>query len=835
MKATTYRVWLFLLLILALGCAKAKSDVSNDSSNGTDGVIIADDTAAPDATSDVSNDPDSGLLAVGQQCTSNKQCDTKLCVPADGTASQPIWICSRNCGVDDCPNDWECRIITLGADALSVCLPKTLCKISPQCEPLDSGQQTTTETESCGKCGTRNRSCRADCQWTGWSECKDEGVCSFGEEQTEPCGKCGVRKRNCSDTCQWSEWTECQNEKTCTPGQKEVEDCPKVPALYKCGKREKTCLATCEWSEWGVCQNEGACVPNSTTSEPCSQVDGVFDACLKRKYTCKSDCTWDTPSICQANPDITNSCGLNQEDPREPNPNSNDPEEVECWRRCGAWKRKCTNACTWGAFFCDNIKTCARTGSKSCQTSDECPNGSTCKGTICINEKFEDCGSKCGQQKYVCKENGVDACSWIKEGSCNEAADSCDPNQPNQPGSTRKCGLCTLGDQVRICSGGQGAQCAWDPWGECVYPGEPDPQNQATKSLIRCKLDNGLDNPDADPNDCICAPGTYQEQKDPDTCATRSRTCSANCTWNNWSDWQNPGVCKPGTVVPHTNEYCYKDTQTCNNQCQWDPVVVTTPSGECKPGQTWTKTSCNGQCGKYTVTCTSQCKWPAFPPATSSSNGVCDFSVELADPYKCKPGQVFNCNLCGTRSCQNNCIEGSCTLQDSLIDAYDKSNPTNNSWGNWKSFGKYSDGDDSWHNAGTTTTINPANDVDYYTFWIDDTSGGITQLKVEMVQPTGLPSGEKFVFDYWVYCRGDWDTGTNKPKSGKNPIASGTGKTSLNQGSTDWCCSTWCWGDDSIQAVIKVYPVKNDGACKTYSPYNNQCGSCNPYLLKWTQ
>ncbi|MFH2007607.1 MAG: LpqB family beta-propeller domain-containing protein [bacterium] len=82
-------------------------------------------------------------------------------------------------------------------------IPGTACETSCACNP---GQ---TQSQSCGDCGTRTRTCNSSCQWGGWSACAGQGACSPGATQSRDCCDCGTEARTCSGSCQWGGWSEC--------------------------------------------------------------------------------------------------------------------------------------------------------------------------------------------------------------------------------------------------------------------------------------------------------------------------------------------------------------------------------------------------------------------------------------------------------------------------------------------------------------------------------------------------------------------------------------------------------------------------------------------------
>ncbi|MDY0003629.1 MAG: hypothetical protein RBU30_20185 [Polyangia bacterium] len=104
------------------------------------------------------------------------------------------------------------------------------------------------QTEACGLCGTRSRSCQSDCQWSVWSDCTGQGVCSPGQTESELCGFCGTRSRSCVSSCVWGEWTECVGGGDCAPGTIEERDC------CDCGSQSRSCDTTsCSWGPWSDC------------------------------------------------------------------------------------------------------------------------------------------------------------------------------------------------------------------------------------------------------------------------------------------------------------------------------------------------------------------------------------------------------------------------------------------------------------------------------------------------------------------------------------------------------------------------------------------------------
>ncbi|MCA9521302.1 MAG: hypothetical protein KC609_10030 [Myxococcales bacterium] len=708
--------------ILVFGCAKGNNKTSsNDSVNGTD-VVVVEDTA--DATeSDVSEadqnqtDTSGELLPFGAECKSNKVCESALCVPADPVgAGGTVYVCSKKC-LQECPNGWVCKVIVLGADTLTVCLPDeaNLCEVSQQCRYKDDEGNITQDQEVCGNCGVRKRNCQTNCQWGEWGSCEGEGACRFGETEEEACGKCGTRVRVCTDKCEWSAYGPCQNEKTCDPGQKEVRDCG-----TKCGKQERTCLNTCEWSDYGLCSGEGECTPLSVDVENCSQVQDVNDACRLRGRVCTSACTWGLWGACGltvSGSTQTSTCGTGDVDEKigGPDSKSSDPEEVSCWKSCGKWVRECNSStCGWGEWKCvlptlgDEKLRCQRTGETD-------PNKQ--------NWKSEACGAKCGTRQLWCAEkdgtNDISqqpykACTWVPDPTkvetyCDESQSSCQPGDDD----IQDCGLCGQGTQTRSCL--NNGTCGWGNWSTCSYA------NNATYT-------KACSEPGANANACWCVPGQSETRTSAcSKCGFQTRICGSDCKWGAWSSCQNEGECVAGTTEQQTLPHlCEKQSRSCTSQCRWNNWV-TSSKGVCDAGDKQSS-KCTGQCGYQHRTCASSCQWGSW--------SGCDYVGSQCSP----PGAFGNCDLCGTKTCSSSCTWGSCPEEQSKIDGYE---PNNSSY---YYVGSQSDCD-NWKSL--TAYLVPKGDTDRYQIQISDTFWCDVDPRVKLTHPESA-----VVMDVFYYKRG---------------------------------------------------------------------------------
>ena len=182
------------------------------------------------------------------------------------------------------------------------------------CKQCNPGEQ---QSQGCGNCGNKKRTCQGNYQWGGWSGCDGQGACSAGKKESKGCGLCGKKQRKCKDNCSWGDWGGCKDEGNCTPGDKKSEDCG------NCGYHEKKCKDNCHWPDWSNCKDQGPCSPGSHEVGGCGN-------CGARERDCKGDCHWTgwTPcqgeGVCPAGQVKSESCG-----------------------DCGSRERKCKDSCSW--------------------------------------------------------------------------------------------------------------------------------------------------------------------------------------------------------------------------------------------------------------------------------------------------------------------------------------------------------------------------------------------------------------------------------------------------------------------------------------------------------
>jgi surface antigen len=157
-----------------------------------------------------------------------------------GSYGHVVWVTAVNGGSitvteQNCWGGWGHQTATYNPSYFDggFVVPKSTC----ECQV---GQ---TQTESCGNCGEKSRSCNAACQWGAWSDCGGQGECAPGDVDEQTCGECGHKSRSCKNDCSWDAFSTCNgldpNATTeCDTGSKGV--CAK--GTEKCSNGEVKCV-----------------------------------------------------------------------------------------------------------------------------------------------------------------------------------------------------------------------------------------------------------------------------------------------------------------------------------------------------------------------------------------------------------------------------------------------------------------------------------------------------------------------------------------------------------------------------------------------------------------
>ena len=137
-----------------------------------------------------------------------------------------------------------------------------------ECTP---GQQ---QSQGCGKCGTKKRTCKSNGKWGGWGGCTGQGACSPGQTQSGGCGNCGNHSRSCKSNCQWGGWGGCAGQGPCASGSGQTEDCG------DCGEHSRSCGGNCQWGGWSLCNGPDPDGGNQMCDT------GEFGVCAEGRMRC---------------------------------------------------------------------------------------------------------------------------------------------------------------------------------------------------------------------------------------------------------------------------------------------------------------------------------------------------------------------------------------------------------------------------------------------------------------------------------------------------------------------------------------------------------------------
>ena len=575
--------------------------------------------------------------ADGTSCGTDKICQNGECVPdckADGqTCSSASECCSGDCTCGTCSGS---------------------CDYSPACSP-------TSETQSCGNCGTQTRTrstaCCGDCTaWSAWSTCTGQGVCSPGTTKTcgTNVGACQYGIQTCQTNCTWGSCVGAIGPTTeiCDGKDNDCDgsideglsivcssniDCGANGCKYYANKGRD--IYTIYW-----CANPGTCFSkcNDYTMETDADGDGYNKECM-------GDCDDSDASI---HPGATEIC---------------DGKDNDCDGSIDeGLTRECTGACGSGIEYCDNGNWvgCDAPGcdySPACSPLSESEGCGNCgthtrtRSTLCCGgcSGWSSWGACTGDKKadgQSCSA-GSECCS--NDCTCGTCGGSCDYSPDCSPLSESEgCGNCGTQTRTRdtLCCGG----CTdWSAWSSCTGEGVCSPGSTDAQG-VSC-------------GSGICLGGKVQV-----------RTCQSNCLWGKWYD--------------------VLDCSTKGNECwtgDWSSCIRTSPTLTCTGTKTQSYKTCDADgscsvsgsrtdscnlsadtsCGavfcetaKHLVgSCTKYCDGSgncgACAPSCSCESGYNDCNNDMSDGCEtygpCCVSDGSACSL-DSECCSNSCVCGTC-------------------------------------------------------------------------------------------------------------------------------------------------------------------------------
>lgn len=205
-------------------------------------ILLAGAIAACTATAVNPSDSDSGMMPIddsgGQNDSSMREMDSTTGTDTGTVVDSGHDSAVHDTGITDAPFD---GIIVTDA---SFDPPGSPCPTNNLIE----------RDPNCGICGYRERVCLAltdggATKWQPWGACQAEvaGGCMPGTSDTTSCGFCGTQSRTCQSDCSWANIGSCAGSGMCNPG--DVQFAASVSCDAGLG-RSRTCDAVCAWGNY---------------------------------------------------------------------------------------------------------------------------------------------------------------------------------------------------------------------------------------------------------------------------------------------------------------------------------------------------------------------------------------------------------------------------------------------------------------------------------------------------------------------------------------------------------------------------------------------------------
>jgi hypothetical protein len=274
----------FLVALAFLGAACGPGTLSSGPECPGPGCPDADPCVGGDCDGSPGDPCDTLVCPSGQECVGGRCRDIDRC--RDVTCENPGEACD--------PRDGTCRPGSADEDGDGYTIAGGDCDDSDparhpakaeDCDGVDQDCDLDVDEGILARpCSTECGEGEMRCERGTWSLCSSPEECGCtpaGRTESEACGLCGMRTRTCGDDLAWSDWGRCTGETgECTPGSTDSETCG------ACGERTRTCDGDCRWGELGACLGEtGECTPGAPSS--CSTSCGSTGS-----RTCGDGCSW---------------------------------------------------------------------------------------------------------------------------------------------------------------------------------------------------------------------------------------------------------------------------------------------------------------------------------------------------------------------------------------------------------------------------------------------------------------------------------------------------------------------------------------------------------------
>lgn len=821
-------------------------------------TLVADTLVADTLVADtLTSDTHTSCRTFGCSCSGNGDCVDELCIEgADGN------ICTRTC-IADCPADFDCLAVTsFGTDPISVCVPRhnrlcRPCRTDLECDdPGDPYPAFCLDVPGDDPPGASGRFCGSSCA---------NRACPAGYDCQEVALTSGGTARQCVPLS---------------------GECACRPAWSGLGY-STSCLVE---NAFGACGGARSCGPNGLT--PCIGPQATPEVCDGQDNDCdgSTDVLAPTPCYVQnANGSCPGQLGCNGPSPLcigpEPQPeacngiddNCNSAtdeatcnDNLACTTDVCAAPFQCQNALiagyclVGGACFqsgqfnplnaCELCDTARSTATFS-QAPNTCVIGGQCYPAnatnplnacqLCLpnqsNTTWSNASNTCqiGGQCYAANQanpsNACEICSPVNTATAwTQAVNTCNiQGQCFASGVKNPTNQCLVCDPSRSASGWSPAStntscndqsaCSTDDHcdgaGNCV--GNTSCNDGIVCTADLCNAQTGCNNSTVADGYCRIANVCYASgAANPTNPCQRCWPATSKTAWSS----------QPNTVGCNDNLYC-----TTDDHCDGAGACVGT-ARSCGDAFACTTDACN----ENNDTCTntlqaSKCLIAnaCYDNGATQPNNVC---------YRCASGSSTSAwSLNNGASCNdgNECTSGDTCAAGTCAGAYIRDAfEDNDAIANAYNLGNYKDSDGWPQRTIATPTLSGPGDVDWYTYFVDDTAGGDVEPRVLVSSINASLSVE-----VCIYFRCTVNDAVPSNLECANAGGANTAAVTYGGKTYNGCCTSAssadrgmrfeartfsssmmeCPGnDDDFRALVRVRSTNNNWTCS--SPYNLQIG-----------